>query len=844
MANETKRSQLKLFSTRLLTVVITSFLLLLSGCGSDKGPETTENENTNVDQGEGFVYKGDPPVSDEVRRFQENLWDNIRQSDRCGGCHSVEGGNSLQFARIDDINKAYDDVKAFIDLSAPADSPLVLKLQQGTGHSCWKSEDSVCAELLTRWIGQWANVAVGQVNVVELRPPVNKEPGKSKSFPESPASFDALIYNTYLKPHCSDCHKENAATPQSPFIASDNVDEAYLAAMSKISLDTPEGSRLVVRLSDEFHNCWSESCSEDGKVMLTAITDFADGIALTQVDPQHVISRAMKLLDGIASSSGGRNEDSLIALFEFKTGDKFKAFDTSGVDKDMDLNLSGDFEWVGGWGINFINGRAQSEAGQAEKLSRLIGATGEYSIEAWVAPNNVTQEGPARIASFSGGKDDRNFMLGQTLYSYNFLHRSSLSDANGEPALSTSDDDEVLQATLQHVVMTSNLSDGRKIYVNGKLVAQEDTSDTTIGTLNSWDNSFAFILGSETSGEFPFKGVIRLLAVYNKAIPEAQIQTNFEANVGQRYLVMFNVSEITGINEAYVVFEVSQFDNYAYLFNQPFFVSLDKEANYSGVALEGMHIGINGKRATSGQAFNLIKTSLDKSAVDENGRQPLSSLGTVIALEKGVAHDEFYLIFDKLGDKSFVIVDAEPEVTTPVYSTVEQSDIGIKTFDEINLSMARMTGIDLNYISPDYVPLEFKVDVAATFEVLEQQLPSTTDIGTFLSSHQIGITQLAIEYCSALVDDTSLRAAYFPQLVFNAPLTDRNLLLDPLINKIAVNKVNAVELVSEPSDIEIKSDLDDLIDKLCDGNCSADKTVKIAKASCATVLASAIILFQ
>jgi hypothetical protein len=39
----------------------------------------------------------------------------------------------------------------------------------------------------------------------------------------------------------------------------------------------------------------------------------------------------------------------------------------------------------------------------------------------------------------------RNFMLGQTLYSYDFHNRSSNSDQNGEPKLMTSADDEDLR---------------------------------------------------------------------------------------------------------------------------------------------------------------------------------------------------------------------------------------------------------------------------------------------------------------------------------------------------------------------------------------------------------------
>jgi len=57
--------------------------------------------------------------------------------------------------------------------------------------------------------------------------------------------------------------------------------------------------------------------------------------------------------------------------------------------------------------------------GDSKKLHDLISATGEYSIEAWLAPANVSQDGPARIVSYSAGAMARNFTLGQSLYNYN-----------------------------------------------------------------------------------------------------------------------------------------------------------------------------------------------------------------------------------------------------------------------------------------------------------------------------------------------------------------------------------------------------------------------------------------
>ena len=54
-----------------------------------------------------------------------------------------------------------------------------------------------------------------------------------------------------------------------------------------------------------------------------------------------------------------------------------------------------------------------------------------------------------------------------------------------------------------------------------------------------------------------------------------------------------------------------------------------------------------------------------------------------------------------------------------------------------------------------------------TFAELEQQLPGTYDVRSFVSSHQVGIAKLALEFCDALVENaarcaTPSSAAGFP----------------------------------------------------------------------------------
>ncbi|NVJ49676.1 MAG: LamG domain-containing protein [Gammaproteobacteria bacterium] len=816
---------------------------LLSAC-TGGGPENSP-VNQNSGNNNGSNYSGPPPQTDDVQRFQTYFWNNVL--DKCGDCHN-EGGQSPTFARQDDINLAYAEANTVADLSSPADSRLVIKV--GSGHNCWLPDNQACADTMTSYITNWAgDQANSSTEIVLTDPPNLNDPGATKNFPEDPALFQTYVY-PLLTQYCADCHRESAATPISPFFASNDIDVAYAAAQSRMNLDTPADSRFVTRLRAEFHNCWDvceyddPNLVSDSDEMEAAITQFSDAIPVSQLDEDTVASKAMTLYNGILASSGGRYEADAIATWQFKAGELNTAYDTSGVEPALPLTLNGDFEWVGGWGINLKDGSARASTANSKKLHDLIKATNEYTIEGWFAPANVTQEGPARIVSYSGGETTRNFMLGQTLYNYDFLNRSTNSDANGEPGLSTADADERLQATLQHVAVTYDPINGRRIYVNGEYTG--DVDGVEAGTLNDWDDTYILVLGAETNNDFKWSGVIKFLSIHNRALNLEQIQQNFNAGVGERFYLLFNISQVinpddeannTNEARAYIVFEAAQWDSYSYLFNAPYFLSLNPDFSPSNIPLKGMSIGINGKENNVGQAYRNLDMVLDAADYSSETGQVISTLGTVIGLEQGPAVDEFFLTFEQLGDKTNVRVDADPTpVPTPPDANPVASEIGVRTFEEVYATLAQMTGVSMNSTRVRDVYLKVK-----------QQLPTKEGIESFLSSHQMGVTQLTIEYCSAWMEDTTLRAQDFPGFDFNGSVTasfdsaGRTALIDPLLVKIM-----GTNLTSQPADNDVRGELNDLIDTLtaCGGSCEAGRTLKVAKSVCAAAAGSAVMLVQ
>jgi hypothetical protein len=301
------------------------------------------------------------------------------------------------------------------------------------------------------------------------------------------------------------------------------------------------------------------------------------------------------------------------------------------------------------------------------------------------------------------------------------------------------------------------------------------------------------------------------------------------------------------------LFEASQFDSYAYLFDKPHFITLDGSAP-EGIPIEGVRVAMNGLEAPVGQTYATMVDTLSAAEFGELG-QPLSALGAILPLGKGPQDDEFFLTFDVLLNPSAYNRQPDPTLViteSDVPIDERSSDIGLKTFDEIDATYATVTGVNR---------LDFPL-VDMTFQELRQALPAVEDINTFLSSHQVALAQLAISYCDAMIGGDGIgsnplpnpdAAIKFSGFLFDAaPATafaagaERDRFVNPLIDDIM-----GTGLLSQPARIDVYSELadfqaagdrpDDLITRLLAGG---SDTRSIAKGVCAAMLGSATTLIQ
>ena len=378
-------------------------------------------------------------------------------------------------------------------------------------------------------------------------------------------------------------------------------------------------------------------------------------------------------------------------------------------------------------------------------------------------------------------------------------------------------------------------------------------------------NSFAFALGNEVSNNRQWTGVIRLVAIHNRALTLQQIQQNFEAGVGEKFFMLFGISHLVNVPKAYILFEAQQYDSSGYLFSNPKFVSLDPAAMPGSIPIKGMRIGVNGVEPQVGQAYRLLDTVIADANYSAATGQTLSTVGTIIGLEQGPESDEFFLCFDTLGTRTNVCSNFAEGVPPTFVAVLKPAEIGFRTFDKINATMSAVTGVSPN-----------TAGVKSTFTSIRQSLPAVDSIEAFLSSHQTAIAQLAVQYCDTLVE-SSAASSYFPGLnlsgvpntVFGVPSSDPQDLTgttpsvgsagkDLLIDALIANMITSVS--SQPDGSELKGyqpapagqgpkrlGLYALIDQLntCTGGpCPASRTKTIVKGTCAAVLGSGAVLID
>lgn len=229
--------------------------------------------------------------------------------------------------------------------------------------------------------------------------------------------------------------------------------------------------------------------------------------------------------DGRCVIGGGATRDDLVVEYHFGEGIGTVVGDT-GPAPALDLTIAD--ELAVSWnvdGLELLDVVEVASVGPATKLHDAVQGAGAMTIEAWVTPANITQDGPARIVTVSSSTSVRNFTLGQDATTYVSRVSTNQTNANGQPAAITPPAEA--RTALDHIIAVYG-ANRSEVYVNGKLRA----SFPLPGGLGTWSASSRIGIGDEFgANRRDWLGTFHYLAIYSRAMSSAEAAGNFEAGV-------------------------------------------------------------------------------------------------------------------------------------------------------------------------------------------------------------------------------------------------------------------------------------------------------------------------
>jgi hypothetical protein len=173
-----------------------------------------------------------------------------------------------------------------------------------------------------------------------------------------------------------------------------------------------------------------------------------------------------------------------------------------------------------------------------------------------------------------------------------------------------------------------------------------------------------------------------------------------------------------------------------------------------------------------------------------------------------------------------VVVEPTPATPPPAPGPVV-ADIGVRTFAQVNSTLSALTGVPTS-----------NATVSTTYMAVQQQLPADPTLEGFSSSNQIGVAQLAIQYCNVAVNTPALQAQVFGSAL--SPTQFKTAGGVAAVTSALASRVLGTGLNSQPAPSSITNELSTLIGALCsDNDCTtAAGTNAVAAAACATAFGS------
>ncbi len=254
-----------------------------------------------------------------------------------------------------------------------------------------------------------------------------------------------------------------------------------------------------------------------------------------------------------------------LVLYTFNEGRGSTVYDVSGTGQPLNLTIpdSAAVTWntSGSLKINAATLIASSTA--ATKVSNALKVSNAVTIEAWIQPGNTTQTGPARILTLSQDANLRNLTLGQEETSYIGRLRTTKTNTNGKPQISSPAG--TLNTSLMHVVYSRDTSGTITLYQNGIKQKQK----TIGGNFSNWDSAYRLALGNELNGGRPWLGTFHQLAIYDRAFSITEVSQAYAAGSNASIKTTTSPATTSNVDSAPVAANDNAIANYGFVYITP-----------------------------------------------------------------------------------------------------------------------------------------------------------------------------------------------------------------------------------------------------------------------------------
>ena len=275
-----------------------------------------------------------------------------------------------------------------------------------------------------------------------------------------------------------------------------------------------------------------------GTLHLVALYD--RDLSVEEVSRNHAAGPRRRDATAPAQAADGPSAKDLQALYRFDEGHGDVVRDTSGAGEPINLKIESTSAVK--WDASGLTVNEPTIIASAEPPNRLIEALkerGAVTIEAWVAPRDVQQSGPARVVTLSADPTQRNFTLGQDADKYQVRLRATGTDANGMPALEGPGGSA--RARLTHVVYTRTRAGQARLYIDGEESGVVDVG----GDFSNWDGSFRLALANEATKDRPWHGTFRRVAIFSRALSADEVRALRSAAPSQQQgLARYDLSSV------------------------------------------------------------------------------------------------------------------------------------------------------------------------------------------------------------------------------------------------------------------------------------------------------------